>query len=106
VHLAFAGNAAKFAPGQFYYCIARNADQDVLSGGGCDEFAIHYQKNVFGAALRNVAVVCQHDCLIEAILHGLAFSESRIDVGTGYLGSRRDGIVIDAPPEGNATMET
>ncbi len=40
----------------------------------------------------------EHNGLVEAVLHGLAFSESRVDVRSGNLCSRGDGVVIDAPP--------
>src|SRR5713226_988963 len=105
VDLAFARNAPKLAMGQFHHGFARDTEQDILGWRGCDQFIIDDQEDIFRAALRNMPIVCQHDGLVEAVLYGLAFSESRIDVRAGDFSAGGDSIIIDASPRRNAAVQ-
>ena len=42
--------------------------------------------------------VREHDCLVEAVLHGLGLGQSRIDVDAGDLGTGGGGVVVDPAP--------
>ena len=71
------------------------------AGGRCDNFPVGDQEDVFGAALGHVALVGEHDGLVEAVLHRLAFGKGRVDIRADDFGACGDGVVVDAPPGGD-----
>src|SRR6266446_503895 len=75
VYLPFASNIAKLAPRQFHHRITRNAQQNVFTWGWRDQFSIYHQENVLRASFRHMALACEHDRLIEAVLYGFALGE-------------------------------
>src|SRR5439155_26653328 len=79
----------------------RDADQDVVGDGGCDELAAHHQEDVGGAALGDVPVAGEQDGLVEACLLGVGDGQRRVDVSPGRLGPGGDSVVVVAAPARN-----
>ena len=73
--------------------------------GGVIAVPLPHDEDVRGRGLGDVAVLVQHDRLVEAGALGVGLRERRVDVGAGDLAARRDHRVVDAAPGGDRRVQ-
>ena len=97
------GNA-EFALGQLHHRVAGDADEDVVVAGWGVDHAVVDDEDVFTAALGDMAVVVEHDRLVEAGGLGFGLGQGGVDVDAGDLGADGDRGVFCAAPGGGDDM--
>jgi len=89
---------AKLIGRQLDDALRGDALENVVGRGRCDQLAIADHEDVFAAALGDVAVLVEHDGLIEAVRVGFRLRQGAVDVDAGDLRPGRDTGILNAPP--------
>src|SRR5581483_10398357 len=77
---SFLRGIAQLTPAKLDDSITGDTEQNILCGGGSNKFVIDDQKEIFRAALRDVALLGKHNRLVKAILHCFSFSKGCINI--------------------------
>src|SRR5690606_13356161 len=84
---------------------ASDAVQVVLCAGGAVEHAIADDEDVLRAAFTHHAAFRQENGFIVAVVFGFAARQRAVQVASSRLEARRDGVVLNTSPRGNANVD-
>ena len=102
--MAFDYFKVEFVPGQFHHCASGYAFQNIICDWWSDQFSIPDHEEVFGAALRDMAVVVEDQGLVKAGAQRIGLDECGIYISASDLSPGRDGIVVHPPPGRNCDV--
>src|SRR3989304_6288345 len=78
-----------------------NTFKNVVRYGWCDQDPIAQHEDIHCRAFRDMPILIQHECFVEAGAVRVCFDEGGVCIGACHLAACRDDVIINAPPRGN-----